>query len=236
MSVWSNSKAAVRSAQLRQLFKESKAALVTSVLLAALLTYIQYDLIEPAVIRGWFGAFLITALLRAISIGCYRSYYVQTESALFAWLWQFRLGVVAIGLVWGASAYCLFPPGHREHQLFLIFVLAGLSAGGVAAFSADLFSATAFSLAVLVPIIVRLFNMQGKLFTAMALAGLLYLIFMLITLRRFNRNITQNIFLQLQAIAREEALRVSEERYRVLLNHSPVGINRVVPHFSFREK
>ncbi len=59
---------------------------------------------------------------------------------------------------------------------------------------------------------------------AMGMAGVLYLGFMVMSLRHINRNILENIELHLEATEREDAVRASEERYRLLLNHSPVGI------------
>lgn len=183
---------AVRSAQLRQLFSESRIALITGTLLAALLAYVQQGLIAAAVIRAWFSLMAVIAPARAMLARRYRENFVESESALRAWLWRFRAGVLA--------------------------------AGGAAALSADLFSAVAFSLPVLAPIIARLPLTPDRLSAAMAAAGLLYLGFILLSLRRFNGNITQNIVLRLNAVAREEVLRISEERCRILLSRSPVGI------------
>ena len=53
---------------------------------------------------------------------------------------------------------------------------------------------------------------------------MLYLGFIIMGLVRINRNISDNITLRLEATEREEVVRASEERYRLLLNYSPVGI------------
>ena len=47
---------------------------------------------------------------------------------------------------------------------------------------------------------------------------------MIMSLRRINRNVYENITLRIEAAAREEKVRESEERYRLLLSHLPVGI------------
>jgi len=219
-----NQKTEVQSAQLRQLFSASNASLVTSTLLAALLAYMQSRLIASSVILAWYSLIVSVAIARALLVNVYQRTPLNDDTDTHIWLMRFRLGVLAVGIVWGSAGILMFPTSDPQHQLLLIFMLAGLSAGGVVAFSADLISAIVFSITSLVPMIIRLIVTNDRLFVAMGMAGLLYLGFMIISLRRINRNMTENIVLQLGAAKREEAMRVSEERYRLLLNHSPVGI------------
>jgi diguanylate cyclase (GGDEF)-like protein/PAS domain S-box-containing protein len=219
-----NIKKAVQSAQLRQLFSASNISLVTSTLLAAILAYMQSGLIASSVVLVWFSLIVLIAISRAVLVKAYQCSPVENDTATHVWLMRFRLGVLAVGVVWGLAGILMFPAHDPQHQMFLIFMLAGLSAGGVVAFSADLASAIVFSIASLLPIIIRLLITNDRLFVAMGMAGMLYLGFMIISLRRINRSITDNIVLHLDAAKREEAMRISEERYRLLLNHSPVGI------------
>ncbi|MDD5460254.1 MAG: hypothetical protein PHG00_01265 [Methylococcales bacterium] len=53
----------------------------------------------------------------------------------------------------GLASFLFFPVDDTQHQMFLMFMLAGLSADGMVAFSADLVSAVLFSIITLVPII-----------------------------------------------------------------------------------
>ena len=154
----------------------------------------------------------------------YQYSQVDDDTTIHAWLVRFRLGVLAVGVAWGSAGFLMFPNNYPQHQMFLIFMLAGLSAGGVISFSADLVSAVVFSIASLLPITIRLFITGDNLSVAMGMAGMLYLSFMIISLHYINRSLTENIILRLEASAREEVVRTSEERYRMLLNHSPVGI------------
>jgi diguanylate cyclase (GGDEF)-like protein/PAS domain S-box-containing protein len=219
-----NKKTAVVSAQLRQLFSASKVSLITSTLLAAILAYMQREVIASSVVLAWLSLVVLVAFSRAALVNAYQSSPVGDNTATQVWLVRFRLGVLAVGVVWGSAGFLMFPANGPQHQMFLIFILAGLSAGGVVAFSADLVSSVVFSITSLVPIVIRLFITGDDLFVAMGMAGILYLGFMIISLRRINRSITENIVLHLEAAAREETVRTSEERYRLLLKYSPVGI------------
>ena len=199
-------------------------SLITSTLLAAILAFMHREVIASSVVNTWFSLVLLIAFSRAALVSRYRRSTLNKDVPIHLWLVRFRIGVFSVGLAWGSAGFLMFPPNGPQHQMFLIFMLAGLSAGGVVAFSADLISATLFSLTTLMPIIVRLLISEDRLFVAMGLAGILYLGFMIISLRRINRSLTENIILHLEASMREETVRVSEERYRLLLNHSPVGI------------
>jgi len=219
-----NKQAAIQAAQLRQLFAASNVSLISSTLPAAILAYMQRDMIAAHVVLSWLTLIVLVAVSRTLLVKAYRSAAPEVGESTRFWMKRFRIGVLAVGLVWGAAGFLMFPANSSQHQLFLVFMLAGLSAGGVVAFSADLLSAVLFSLSSLLPIIVRLFMSGNGLFVAMSVAGFLYLCFMVISLRRINRSITENIVLHLDAAEREEAMRISEQRYRLLLKHSPIGI------------
>ena len=215
---------AVQSAQLRQLFSASNVSLLTSTILAAILAYMQHEVIASSVVLTWLSFVVLVAFSRAALVNAYQRSPVNNDTAIHIWLGRFRLGVLAVGVVWGSAGFLMFPINDPPHQMFLIFMLAGLSAGGVISFSADLVSAVVFSIASLLPITIRLFITGDNLSVAMGMAGMLYLSFMIISLYHINRSLTENIILRLEASAREEVVRTSEERYRLLLNHSPVGI------------
>lgn len=220
----SNQQAAIQAAQLQQLFSASHASLITSTLLAGILAYMQREMIASPILLTWLALVALVAFCRALLVRAFRAAKPDACLDIGRWLKRFRVGVLAVGLVWGAAGFLLFPVNAPEHQLFLIFMIAGLSAGGVVAFSADLLSALLFSLTTLLPIVVRLLSAGDSMFMAMGSAGLLYLGFMIISLRRINRSITENIVLHLHAAQREESMRNSEQRYRLLLKHSPIGI------------
>ncbi|MDD2661991.1 MAG: PAS domain S-box protein, partial [Methylococcales bacterium] len=218
-----NINTAIQSAQLRQLFSSSILSLITSTILALILAYMQREAIASSVILGWLSLVLLAGFSRAALVKAYLCSKADDE-ATHVWLLRFRLGVLAVGVLWGSTGFLMFPAHDTQHQMFLIFMLAGLTAGGVMAFSADLLSAIVFSVASLLPLIIRLLIAGNRLSVAMGMAVLLYLGFIILSHRQNNRSLTENIVLRLEAAAREEAVRTSEEHYRLLLNHSPVGI------------
>ncbi len=218
--------AAIKLAQLRQLFSTSKISLVTSTLLAVILAYLQHEVISSFVILLWLSLAVLVAFFRAALVNAFQRSPITKghTGVVHTWLMRFRLGVLAAGLVWGSSSFLLFSIDDQQHQMFLIFILAGLSAGSVASFSADLVSGVIFTLTSNSPLAIRLILTGNSSSVAMGVAIMLYLAFMMLSLRHINRAITENMALRIEALTREEAVRTSEERYRLLLKHSPVGI------------
>jgi len=217
------SAAAIQSVQMRQMMDASNMSLVISTLLAAILAFMQRDVIDTAVVIAWFATIVSVNFARAALVMAYRRAPAD-DAAAHVRLVKFRLGVLAAGMVWGSAGFLLFPAHHPQHQMFLIFMLTGLTAGGVISYSADLYSGVVFSVSVIAPLAARLLVAGDSSSLAMSMGAILYLVFMVMSLKHINRNIYENIDLRLEACAREKSIRASEERYRLLLSHSPVGI------------
>jgi len=210
--------------KLQHMLSTSNISLITSVLLALTLSYIQSEVIASNVVLAWLSLAVLVTLIRATLANAYKHAHMDDHSTAHARMARFRLGVLLAGLVWGSAGFLMFPADDPQRQLFLIFMLAGLTAGGVVAYSADLASAIGFALLALAPAIIRLFIVGDSLSVAMGTAGMLYLGFMVMAILKTNQSISDHILLRLEAAENEETARASKERYRLLLEHSPVGI------------
>ncbi|MFA5985217.1 MAG: EAL domain-containing protein [Methylococcaceae bacterium] len=219
------------SARLQQLYSVSYASLMSSTLLGVILAYIQHEVIDAAIVITWLTLLLVSSLFRAALAYNYQQTNVDDDASKL-WLFRFRLGVLVGSLVWGSASILMFAKDDLSHQLFLIFIIAGLSVGGVVSYAADMRSALIFSSATLTPLALHFFMQTGNLAMAMGAAVTLYFGFIIISLRHINLTITDNIVLRQEAIKREDSVRIKEERYRLLLNHSPVGIFHFDTHYS----
>jgi diguanylate cyclase (GGDEF)-like protein/PAS domain S-box-containing protein len=217
-------KLAVQTEQIEALFATHTLSLISGVLLAAVLCYIQWDVIDHGVILGWFVTIGLVQLARIFIVLMYQRNPSNISKVTTERLFKFRLGVLISALIWGSAAILLYPTDQPQHQIFLIFILAGLSTASVVSYSADLVSGLLFSASITIPLIARLFSADNTMSLAMATAALLYFFFLIGSLRQINRNLIENIRMRLDANSREEAMKISEERYRLLLTNSPVGI------------
>lgn len=214
----------LKSEQTRNLFATHIPSLTASMLLAVILVYIQWDVVSHDVLVGWLTLLEAVQLARMALVVRYQRNATVAEEMISARLMKFRFGVLVSAVIWGAASFLLFPQDNLPHQMFLIFMLAGLTTASVVSYSADLVSAVIFALAIITPLIARLLIVSDELAMAMAIAVLLYLGFLMVSLRLINRNLIENIRMRHEGELREAAMNVSKERYRLLLAHSPVGI------------
>jgi diguanylate cyclase (GGDEF)-like protein len=199
---------------LKQMLSTSIASLVSGVLLALLLAYVQRGVIATNFVLTWLFLILLTTLFRATLTIAYLRHPTTDYLTSHARMVRFRLGVLVAGAIWGLAGILLFPAGDPSHQMFLILTLAGLTAGGVISYSADLVCAIGFTVLALVPIVIRMFVEADTTSVAMGMAMILYLVFMGIVMRHINQSLSENIRLRLEAASREYSLRISEEALR----------------------
>ena len=217
-------RSAIQSAQMRQLLSISNVSLLASILIATILAYVQREVISSQVLLTWYSFMVLATILRASQLISYQRRPPGNAAAIHTRLMSFRMVILVAALVWGSAGWLLFPASDPQHQVFLILILAGMTVGGVVSFSADLISAIVFSVSIISPVAIRLFVSGDNLLVILGMAIMLYLLFLIMSLLRISRNIADNITLRLEATEREEFVRTSEERYRLLLNYSPVGI------------
>jgi diguanylate cyclase (GGDEF)-like protein len=84
------------------------------------------------------------------------------------WESRFTATVVTSGLIWGASAFVIFPESSKNHQILLVLVIVFLCAGTIVAHSAYKVASVGFALTSLVPFIAKFFvlNEEGLSETA----------------------------------------------------------------------
>jgi len=210
-------KSAIQSAQLKHLYSTSNAALIASTALAVILVYMQRDVTAKSILFYWLVAVIVVAIVRATLIHKDKKADTDDNSTNQAHLTRFRFGVLIAGLVWGSAGILIFPNNDPQHQLFLIFMLAGLSAGSVISYSSDLVSAIVYSVSVITPLLIRLMLLGNSFSLAMGISVMLYLVVMIVNSRHNYLSLYENIVLRLDAIEREQAVRVRNEWHQAIL-------------------
>ncbi|MBI5550350.1 MAG: PAS domain S-box protein [Desulfobacterales bacterium] len=207
----------------------------------------------------WLGAALLVSMIR---LSLYKGYRKARPHPNEAQKWKnlFIASLSLSGIVWGATAIFLFPPGATAHQAFIAFVSGGMVAGAVGSFTAVLSAYYLFSAAALVPIIVRFFLMGSEIHIAMGTMTLLFLAIMsmtalrthrdylaLLALRYENRDLVEGLRQevrqrtqaeedlltrnqQIEEMA-QEALRRGEEKYRELVENINDVLFTIAPDY-----
>lgn len=168
----------------------------------------------------WTTAFFAVQLARAALGVVGHHLFVDADAA--RWLAYLRTGTLLSGVVWGALSVFLFPPDLR-HQLFLLFVMACVTASAVAVLSVELASVLLLVVPTLVPPIVQLFMDGSEIQVAMGAMGTIYLAFLIVAGRRGVHTFHETLELRTEA-HRLKALENSEIKYRKLFEASSDSI------------
>jgi diguanylate cyclase (GGDEF)-like protein len=131
-----------------------------------------------------------------------------------------RAGCLLSGLVWGSIFLLPISGNEPQDVLFIAFLLAGVTSGGMTAMASDLLSCYMFQYTVLPQAAIRLLFVEaGSGFLAMGLTTLIYMLFLTAWTRRLNHTIRATLHAQLDAQRREEQLLRREVQYRQLAHH-----------------
>lgn len=187
--------ARVYAEQIALLYKQAPLAYAVTFINGAILIFVQKTHIAIAVLLTWFGALLLVTAFRAILIARYAKSAPQPEQA-GCWLRRYLVGVAFSGLVWGASAVVIFPPDSAPHQVFVAFVLAGMSAGGVAVLAARMEACLLFLGLALTPLALQCFRLDGALQTAMGVMTVVFFFGMATTAWTMHRAIYTSLRLR----------------------------------------
>ena len=198
---------AIKSAQLQQLLDANGRSLVSSTLLAALVAYFQRYLVALPTVSTWLILIVLVNIGRFFMAWSYKRHQVNDNFLITKRLRQFRIGLFVSAFLWGSSSIILSPSNELQHQMLLIFVLTGMTAGAVISYSVDKVSAIIFMLLTLVPMLVRLFLVGDSVAMAMSVSGFLYVIFMIASIGNINRNLIESITLRFEAVERENEIK-----------------------------
>jgi hypothetical protein len=210
--------------QFQNLLKTSKLGIFTGLLLALVVVFFESNLSNPKIIFIWFITLLFVSLIRIALITLYQRTPDTNEETTNIRLKSMRISTFLSAIIWGSIGIFLFSSNDLVHLMFLIFILAGLTAGNTISNASDLPSSFGFSILALSPITVNLFLNETVISSNMGAAIILYFGMMVAIGRFINTTMSQSSILQHKAEASEKEARINEERYRLILQYSPAGI------------
>lgn len=144
----------VRAARLRSLYSSIPLSIIIGGAVVALLVFVHLPIRPVQSLMIWAGAYAVIALARLAALLIVRrtrDHHRHPER----WMLVFAVLTVLGGLLWGATAIVLLRPESSPDQAILMFVIAGLTAGGVVNLAGSWPLAWLFMVASLGPFLVR---------------------------------------------------------------------------------
>ena len=164
--------------RLRLVYANLPVILFVTIASACILALLLQSVVETTELLIWLGAGSLITLLRYVHYVQFKRLDHEVDAdAIDARTLRRRLdaGVAISGMFWGYAGVGLFPPGDLAHQVFITFVLAGLSAGAMTSYSAIRSTYFLFVLPAIVPVMLRMAFEQTEIHYSMALLTLLFL-------------------------------------------------------------
>ena len=213
---------ALHAEQVALVYQALPYALFTVLLSSAVLVAVQWHSIDHRILLGWLASvYAITAVRWLL----YRRYHQLSAAADYRlWGRRFIAGTLIAGISWGAAAYLLFPPADPAHQVFLVFILAGMSAGSITTLAARHAAAEVFLIPALIPLIVRLLTTDTPLGIPMAAMTLLFMTLLIVNARRSQRTISEVLQLRRAQLLASEVIKDGAEQNRLILESAAEGI------------
>jgi PAS domain S-box-containing protein len=154
--------------QVELLYRQAPLGIGVTFIIGIVLAYELYSSAKIGeLVIFWSVLMVIVCATRYMLVLAYR-HAPNRDTAPDAWLRRFAIGALGSGVTWGFAGAVFFPGHTDEQQVFLAFVLAGMSAGGLSLFSAVWWVYALFAAGVMLPFEVVLLTFGSRLFTELS--------------------------------------------------------------------
>jgi two-component system, sensor histidine kinase len=193
----------IRAEEIRVVYR-TPLALAASIVNGAFCVGVLWPEVPRPLLLGWAAALVLCLAARLLLWQGYRRRRPAAAEAARWGAW-FTLGALASGVVWGALAAVVLLTQDVLYHSFVVMVMAGMAAGGVAALAAYLPALYAFLAPLGLPLVAVLLGHGGWAYLATGAMVAVFLAAVAATARELNRSLAENIRL------RVEKARLAEE-------------------------
>lgn len=169
-------------------------ALATAFILAVISTFVFWHVMPQSQLVAWILAIAAVSGARLVLVSVFDSEN-YTLDACHKWLHAYNLCTCLSGAIWGVAALQLDPAWPLEHQAFLLFALAGLTAGAISTHAVILKTYLLFLLPVTLPLALSLLVQGSSLHISLGMMIAVYTLAMSVIASIHSRAIRQSFAL-----------------------------------------
>jgi PAS domain S-box-containing protein len=161
--------------RVEQLYSQMPQGIVVTLIIGGIATYqLSDDRIRQLALFWWGLVLLVTAARGALYYGYRKS--AQKLADAGQWLRWLAISALANGSIWGFAGAVFFPSRLDEQQVFLAFLLAGITSAGIPSYAASWPMFAMYGAAIVLPFTYVLATFGNPLFRELAvLVPLFYL-------------------------------------------------------------
>lgn len=200
-------KAAIQFAQLKHLLTVNDRTVLASAVLAIMLAWIESHLIPSHILVIWLTVMLLVSVVRVAICRYHIKHPTYHHEMIKERLMIFRFGLMLSSIIWGVISLVVIHHGVLEHQLFVSYIIAGLSAGAVVSYSIDRISAMTYLLFAVLPTLFGFIWVGHEISIPMAFAGFVFVAFSVYSINSYHHSLVESILLRRQAVEREEEIK-----------------------------
>ena len=193
---------------------------IGNLLVAIILVILLRDFIAIPILTGWFVFLFFSITYRFTVRHSFNKALIYLKPVEYKkWENKFILGVILTALSWGAAGILLYPDD-VVRQVYLELTLAGIGIASIGTLSPSFKALLIFIPITLLPVAINSF-VHGNA-EALPLTGMIviYIGVSLVSGKKFNQNLIENLQLHSAASKKELELQESEEKYRLLYEKS----------------
>ena len=200
----------IRTEQLRKFYSIVPSSLAIILINSVILATVQWNHIDHSLVIGWLIAVNTLSLVRLYFNQHFRQLNRDHLPVTNVW-YQFAVASCTLsGIIWGSAGILLFPEQALHHQVFLAFVLGGMSAGSITALSVIPAAAISFLIFTLSPLTFQFFFSQSPLSYPMTIMLLLFLVMLIASVKRSYATTIESLNAKNQHILAEQTLKHQE--------------------------
>lgn len=219
--------------QVALLYRNAPLAYSVTLVNGAILAFVQAAQLAPHTALAWYGALVAVTALRTGFVWRYARLRPGPDTAR-RWNYACLAGTALSGIVWGATAYVMIPSDSVAHEVFVAFVLAGMSAGSITVLAFRMECCLAFLLPALLPLAMHYLTLGTTLHVVMGVMTLIFFISTVVSAWNFHRSVRTSLILrfdkrELEAENQrreraEQALVLEKDRLLTVLNSVGEGV------------
>jgi len=158
----------------------------TNIFSGLVLIFVLQGEIEHFILYGWLAVLFLVTFTR-IWLSRVHPYSRKSKENQQSQRLLLFIGITTTGLVWALTPWLLFPENDVIKQMFVVFVLMGLTAGSPSASGSNIVAFLCFSQPILISLSLRFSYEEEFVFHVMALLTQIYNVALIITSINFSR-------------------------------------------------
>ena len=180
----------LRADQVQLLYRQAQTELVISILVASIVTAIFWNIAPPALLLGWTVAIIITVGGRSLFISAKDA--DSSSDTVTVWGNQYVSATMVSGACWGGLGVIAAVYGDVTHQLFVFFVLAGISLTAYITMQSSPRTIAAFIVPALLPGTTWFFYQGGNIQLAIGALSIVFITLMLTSSRTMRTSLAKS--------------------------------------------